>query len=61
MSKSLPPFLHSKTGGRKGGQIMEYNIFDLSNWKDESEFTKKLARLVEGLGLFYKEQARADG
>ncbi|KAF0108788.1 MAG: pentapeptide repeat-containing protein [Anaerolineaceae bacterium] len=36
-------------------QIMEYNILDFSNWKDESEFTRKFAKLVEGLDLFYKE------
>jgi hypothetical protein len=36
-------------------QIMEYNILDFSNWKDGSEFTKKFAKLVEGLDLFYKE------
>ena len=55
MSKSLPPFSVFKMGGRKGGQIMEYNILDFSNWKDESEFTRKFAKLVEGLDLFYKE------
>ena len=36
-------------------QIMEYNILDFSNWKDEPEFTRKFAKLVEGLDLFYKE------
>jgi hypothetical protein len=36
-------------------QIMEYNILDFLNWKDEAEFTKKFAKLVEGLDLFYKE------
>ncbi|MBI4732291.1 MAG: toll/interleukin-1 receptor domain-containing protein [Chloroflexi bacterium] len=36
-------------------QIMKYNILDFSNWKDEAEFTKKFAKLVEGLDLFYKE------
>jgi uncharacterized protein YjbI with pentapeptide repeats len=36
-------------------QIMEYNILDFSNWKDDAEFTKKFAKLVEGLDLFYKE------
>jgi hypothetical protein len=36
-------------------QIMEYNILDFSNWKDEAEFTKKFAKMVEGLDLFYKE------
>jgi hypothetical protein len=37
-------------------QIMEYNILDFSNWKDESEFTKKFEKLVQGLDLFYKEK-----
>jgi uncharacterized protein YjbI with pentapeptide repeats len=41
-------------------QIMEYNILDFSNWKDDAEFSKKFAKLVEGLDLFYKEQT-ADG
>jgi uncharacterized protein YjbI with pentapeptide repeats len=36
-------------------QIMEYNILDFSNWKDEAEFTRKFGKLVEGLDLFYKE------
>lgn len=36
-------------------QIMKYNILDFSNWKDDAEFTRKFARLVEGLDLFYKE------
>jgi len=36
-------------------QIMEYNILDFSNWKDDAEFTKKFAKLVDGLDLFYKE------
>jgi uncharacterized protein YjbI with pentapeptide repeats len=36
-------------------QIMEYNILDFANWKDESEFTGKFAKLVEGLDLFYKQ------
>jgi hypothetical protein len=34
---------------------MGYNILDFSNWKDESEFTRKFAKLVEGLDLFYKQ------
>jgi len=37
-------------------QIMEYNILDFSNWKDEAEFTRKFGKLVEGLDLFYKEK-----
>ncbi|MFH1524074.1 MAG: toll/interleukin-1 receptor domain-containing protein [Chloroflexota bacterium] len=36
-------------------QIMEYNILDFSNWKDEREFWKKFRKLVGGLDLFYKE------
>jgi len=36
-------------------QIMEYNILDFSNWKDDAEFGRKFGKLVEGLDLFYKE------
>jgi hypothetical protein len=36
-------------------QIMEYNIMDFSKWKDEEEFGRKFAKLVEGLDLFYKK------
>jgi hypothetical protein len=34
-------------------QIMEYNVLDFSNWKDDAEFTRKFTKLVEGLDLFY--------
>jgi hypothetical protein len=37
-------------------QIMKYNVLDFSNWKDESELTRKVAKLVEWLNLFYKEK-----
>ena len=37
-------------------QIMEYNILDFSNWKDEEEFEKTFRKLVDGLDLFYKEK-----
>jgi uncharacterized protein YjbI with pentapeptide repeats len=36
-------------------QIMEYNIMDFSKWRDEEEFGRKFAKLVEGLDLFYKK------
>jgi hypothetical protein len=36
-------------------QIMEYNILDFSNWKDEEAFEKKFRKLIDGLDLFYKE------
>jgi uncharacterized protein YjbI with pentapeptide repeats len=35
-------------------QIMEYNILDFSEWKDESKFDGMFRRLIDGLGLFYK-------
>jgi hypothetical protein len=37
-------------------QIMEYNIMDFSNWRDEKEFERKFGKLIEGLNLFYKEK-----
>jgi hypothetical protein len=37
-------------------QIMKYNVLDFSNWKDEAEFARKVAKLVERLNLFYKEK-----
>ena len=37
-------------------QIMDYNIMDFSQWKDEAEFRRKFGKLVEGLDLFYKEK-----
>lgn len=35
-------------------QIMEYNILDFSEWRDESKFDAMFRRLIEGLELFYK-------
>jgi uncharacterized protein YjbI with pentapeptide repeats len=35
-------------------QIMEYNILDFSNWKDEDKFQHMFSRLIDGLDLFYK-------
>jgi hypothetical protein len=45
-----------KSKSRDCWQIMEYNILDFSNCKDDAEFTRKFAKLVEGLDLFYKEK-----
>lgn len=35
-------------------QIMEYNILDFSEWKDEDKFRRMFGRLLDGLDLFYK-------
>jgi uncharacterized protein YjbI with pentapeptide repeats len=35
-------------------QIMEYNILDFSNWKDDSKFDGMFRKLIDGLELFYK-------
>jgi hypothetical protein len=35
-------------------QIMEYNILDFSDWKDEDNFRLMFNRLLNGLDLFYK-------
>lgn len=35
-------------------QIMEYNILDFSEWRDENKFWRMFSRLLEGLDLFYK-------
>jgi hypothetical protein len=35
-------------------QVMEYNILDFSNWKDDAEFGKLFRKLIDGLKLFYK-------
>ena len=36
-------------------QIMKYNILDFSKWKDAGEFVKMFRKLIDGLGLYYKE------
>jgi uncharacterized protein YjbI with pentapeptide repeats len=35
-------------------QIMEYNILDFSDWKNEDTFRHMFGRLLDGLDLFYK-------
>ncbi len=35
-------------------QIMEYNIFDFSGWKDDVKFEGMFRKLIDGLELFYK-------
>jgi hypothetical protein len=34
--------------------VMEYNIIDFSNWKDDSKFGSMFSTLIDGLELFYK-------
>lgn len=35
-------------------QIMEYNILDFSDWRDDRRFDEMFRRLIDGLELFYK-------
>jgi uncharacterized protein YjbI with pentapeptide repeats len=35
-------------------QIMEYNILDFSEWRDDSKFEGMFRKLIDGLELFYK-------
>lgn len=35
-------------------QVMEYNILDFSEWKDDSKFGSIFNKLIDGLELFYK-------
>ncbi len=35
-------------------QVMEYNILDFSEWKDDAKFGNTFKKLIDGLGLFYK-------
>lgn len=35
-------------------QIMEYNILDFSEWKDDAKFDNTFNKLIDGLELFYK-------
>jgi hypothetical protein len=35
-------------------QIMEYNILDFSNWKDDGKFGSTFNKLIDGLQLFCK-------
>jgi len=35
-------------------QIMEYNILDFSDWKDDAKFDGIFRKLIDGLELFYK-------
>lgn len=36
-------------------QIMEYNILDFSEWRDDSKFSDMFRKLIDGLELFYKK------
>lgn len=44
----------SRWSARVMEQIMEYNILDFSEWKDDSKFDSMFRRLIDGLELFYK-------
>jgi hypothetical protein len=35
-------------------QILEYNILDFSEWKDDAKFRTTFTKLIDGLELFYK-------
>ena len=35
-------------------QVMEYNILDFSEWKDDGKFGNTFNKLIDGLELFYK-------
>jgi uncharacterized protein YjbI with pentapeptide repeats len=35
-------------------QIMEYNILDYSNWKDDKAFGQVFNKMISGLDMFYK-------
>jgi uncharacterized protein YjbI with pentapeptide repeats len=35
-------------------QVMEYNILDFSDWKDDTKFEKLFRKLIDGLELFYR-------
>jgi len=39
-------------------QIMEYNILDFSEWKDDAKFEGMFRKLIDGLQLFYKEKVK---
>jgi uncharacterized protein YjbI with pentapeptide repeats len=36
-------------------QIMEYNILDYSNWKDDKAFEQVFNKMISGLDMFYKQ------
>jgi len=35
-------------------QVMEYNILDFSDWKDDRKFGNMFNKLIDGLELFYR-------
>ena len=39
-------------------QITEHNVLDFSGWRDRKAFDRRFQKLVDGLGLFYRQ---ADG
>ena len=38
-------------------QIMEYNILDFSDWRDDTVFNQMMAKLIGGLDTFYQPEA----
>jgi hypothetical protein len=38
-------------------QVMEFNILDFSEWKDDEKFKRMFVRLIDGLNLYYKKEA----
>jgi len=41
-------------------QIMEYNILDFSAWEDDAKFGNTFNKLIDGLGLFYKDKSHGE-
>lgn len=39
-------------------KVIEYNIVDFSNWKDDSTLEATFNKLINGLELFYKTSRR---
>jgi hypothetical protein len=42
-------------------QITKYNILDFSRWQETETFKRQFGRLMDGLGLFYRDGGRAGG
>ena len=37
-------------------QLKKYNILDFSDWRNSSRFNEQFAKLLKGLGIFYRNQ-----
>ena len=48
----------AKWSARLMKQIKEYNILDYSNWKDDKAFTQVFNKMISGLDMFYKPDAK---